>query len=192
MPPRSSAPPRWLRALPDALSLSRIGLAFSLIFAWQSKRAVIAIAIVAGVTDVLDGWAARWVRSREQKERAASSHGDWLDPLCDKIFVVSWLAATWALMRPPWQMVALLSMRELLLLVGMLAHALVIPGRPIKFRANRLGKLTTCLQFAAILSLLAEARSLAMVLAAAAAVAGMAAAIGYVLASWKLRDAAYS
>ncbi len=72
--------------LPNYLTLLRLPLA-ALVWLFPSRsKHVLGVMLFAGFTDVLDGWVAR-------KLKLKNSYGKWLDPLCDKIFVLSTLIA---------------------------------------------------------------------------------------------------
>lgn len=131
---------------------------------------------VAGLTDVLDGWVAR--RTGAAGRRSA---GAWLDPLCDKLFMVSLLAAVWFAAKPGASVLVLLAARECLQLPLLLAFPFVprIGGRErFDFTAALLGKATTVAQFIAI-SVILFRPDWATVPAAATAPLGTAAAIRY-------------
>ena len=52
-----AAAPAWLRALPNVLTVLRIGMALAFPFVATSWR--LALALAAGISDALDGWLAR-------------------------------------------------------------------------------------------------------------------------------------
>jgi cardiolipin synthase len=133
--------------------------------------------VLAGVTDVLDGWLARRLRRRQGRE-GERDIGAWLDPLTDKVFVVSTLAAVaWAL-RPPLWILPLVAARELAQVPLFFFLRLRGLERRYDFRASFVGKLATVLQFAVVAALLLRHPS-RDALAAAAGAAGLAAAAYY-------------
>src|SRR5688572_20783176 len=91
------------------------------------------VLVVAGLSDVLDGWVARRERARASDEGsdpglAQQQHhhrGDWLDPLCDKLFVGAVVAGLYLARQPPVLWLVLLLTRESLQLVAMTALRLV-------------------------------------------------------------------
>ena len=139
----------------DLLSVSRLplGLVF-LVYATSAWFGVV-IVVLAAVTDVLDGWVAR--RAAANHAGVRSHRGDWLDPLCDKLFIGSvLLGLVWHFGAPP-RLVALLLLREWLQLASMGVYALLPSLRKnggYDYRANYLGKATTMLQFVTVLVIL--------------------------------------
>src|SRR5262245_10326375 len=73
------------RTIPNAISLSRVGLAAAFVLWSEDRVAAGGILFAAGLSDGLDGWAAR----RLGGESAA---GALLDPICDRVFAVTVLA----------------------------------------------------------------------------------------------------
>ncbi|HVU50416.1 MAG TPA: CDP-alcohol phosphatidyltransferase family protein [Polyangia bacterium] len=141
--------------LPNALSLSRLPLGglFWLALARGSSRAELPFGVLAAAagTDVLDGWIAR------RRGTNLAGVGSWLDPICDKLFVGSVLAALFVQRRAPLSLLALVAGRELL----QLPMALVYRTSPTlrrwlryDFRASILGKSATVVQFLAVSALI--------------------------------------
>jgi len=169
-PPAASAPrgdeltAEGVLSLANLLTLARLPLA--LVFWWVVPSPPLALVTLfaAGLSDVLDGWFARrirrwrWERSgRDPRALAAGTDvGAWLDPFCDKVFVVSAVMALWVQLDPPAGLVVALLVRELLV-VGLLVGRLVVvgpwTGKEYDFTAGWPGKATTVLQFAAIAAL---------------------------------------
>jgi len=50
------------------------------------------VLVLAGISDVLDGWAAR--RRSTAGQISEPHRGDWLDPFCDKVFVAGYHEGT--------------------------------------------------------------------------------------------------
>lgn len=156
--------------LANALSLVRLPLG---VLFWPALlsdgggpvRATVVL-VIAGVTDVLDGYVARLAVARQSgaagpaRTTAVTTPagvGSWLDPICDKLFVGLVLGAIWVATRPSLLLLALIVMRELVQLPLSLVYALVPSLRRwlrYDFRASLLGKAATVLQFFAILALL--------------------------------------
>ena len=147
--------PRWLTP-PNLLSLARLplGLVFWLVMAAGPHRALPALAVLAaaGITDVLDGIAAR----RAGLDLAGV--GSWLDPLCDKLFVGAVLGALYVQRGVPLGLMAMIVARELLQLpMSLVYRAIPTLRRWLRydFRASPLGKAATISQFLAITALVA-------------------------------------
>lgn len=170
---------------PNLLTLSRLGLAALVWVAPGSPGWVLSVMAVAGFTDVLDGWAARTLEAEGKRRR---SEGAWLDPLCDKVFVLSSLAAVWTARQPPWVVLPLVATRELLQAPLVLAYHLVPALRRhgrYEFRAALLGKATTVFQFLAVAAIL-FAHPLTYAFALLAALSGALAVAVYVVRARRL------
>jgi phosphatidylglycerophosphate synthase len=155
-----------LLTLPNLLSLSRIplGAAFWWVLGPRSAPAYGAFAILAlaAVTDVLDGYLAR--RQAADAARGAGLEvepgggtGAWLDPICDKLFVASVLAAIILRRQPPIWLVLLILSRELVQLPIAVVYRFLPTLRSwlrYDFRASPLGKGATVAQFLAIAGLI--------------------------------------
>jgi cardiolipin synthase len=131
---------------------------------------LIALAVVAGATDILDGWLAT-------RLKLAGGAGTWLDPLCDKIFILSLAAAIGFAWGPGLAVVLLIAARELILLPA--AAALFLSARRGDWRAAWIGRLATGAQIAAIGAILLRTEWV-WPAAVVAGVTGAAAGIFYV------------
>jgi cardiolipin synthase (CMP-forming) len=99
--------------LPNLISLLRLALAP--VFAWlvvkQRFSSAMLVGIFAGITDWLDGYAARKLKVRTET-------GTYLDPAADKtLLVVAFLSLGWARQIPAW-LVALVMGRDVVIVVG--------------------------------------------------------------------------
>lgn len=163
--------------LPLLLTLSRIPLAALVWVAPGNPGFVLGLMALAGVTDALDGFLARRFKRRAGTPDLRDA-GAWLDPLCDKVFILSALAAVAGAAQAPLWCLPLIAARELLQ-IPIFAW---LKGRGIlrryDFRAAAVGKLVTVIQFAAVGALLLREPA-ALPLAVAAGVAGAAAALYY-------------
>lgn len=149
--------------LPNSLTLVRLPLAAVVWLAPSNARFVLAMVVIAGLTDVFDGRVARYLRRRRSDRgqdtgRLGESDaiGAWLDPVCDKIFVASVVAALTVGFGPPIYAVLLLATREVLLVPVVIARWSWRWFRekvPVDFRAGISGKATTAAQFAGIVSI---------------------------------------
>lgn len=122
------------------ISLSRLGLAAA--FVWTAPNPPLAVAILclAGISDWLDGWAAR-------RLGRPSPVGAILDPVCDRVFILTVLV-TLVLVHglAIWQL-AVLVLRDVANSVGALAIWALRRRRFAELRARRSGKVVTSLQF---------------------------------------------
>lgn len=173
---------------PNLLTLSRVPLA-ALVWVRPADAAyIISLMVVAGVTDVLDGWLERRALRREGKsEDAAPAAGMWLDPVCDKLFAFSVIAAVIVTRHPPVYLILLLVAREiiqtLMTLTWKLVPAVKARLRP-EFQASLTGKATTVFQFFTIAAIL-TAHPWQVPLAILTGALGVTAIVLYILRSWK-------
>jgi cardiolipin synthase len=186
--------------LPNALTLSRLPMAAAVWLAPRELAVLVALMAGAAITDVLDGRFARAIRARRlaRGEDAGTladkgGVGAWLDPLCDKTFVVSLLLAVWIDLGPAWWVVPAIATRELFLIPMALVYRLIGSVRAklsFDFRAGWTGKLATVSQFAAVVAILVAPRAVAP-LAIAAAVIGFAAFVHYAVRARRSYRAAF-
>lgn len=170
----------------NLLSLVRIPMAGAIWLDPGEPSLLVPLAVAAAITDWLDGAVAR----RHRDQTGPHDSGAWLDPLCDKIFVVSALASVWVAAGPEWWLMMLLLAREVLIAPMMLVYRLLPASRrrTIDLRAGKPGKATTVTQFAAVGALLLWPEA-ALPLAVLAAALGVAAAISYALRLRRRRPA---
>src|SRR5580693_4323266 len=144
--------PRDLVLVPSLLSFTRIPLAVLFPFVLSSRPAALAILCLAGASDVLDGWYAR-------RFGQATPTGAVVDPVTDKLFVLSVVVTLVANHVLPVFSVLLLSTREIgelpLLAWFFLSHK-VRHARATKASANLPGKLATGFQFLTIAAALLD------------------------------------
>jgi cardiolipin synthase (CMP-forming) len=136
-----------LRHLPNLICLARIALLWPILAA-LSRHAYGVAAVcfaIAGVSDLLDGWLAKrfgW----------SSELGKWLDPVADKVLLVTvFVVAAWAGLVPRW-LTAVVVARDLMIALGALAYLVWIghlQGRP-----TAASKLNTLVQLAYLLGVL--------------------------------------
>ena len=165
---------RDLVRVPGLLSLSRIPLAAAFPFTYSRLGLAFGILITAAVTDVLDGWYAR-------RFGQVTATGSALDPITDKVFVLT--VAITLLMSGHLSIseVVLLSTRELGELPLVLWLALSSEARRVRAEhpaANVVGKTATAMQFASVSGALFHAKHEGL-LVAGAAVVGVIAAFTY-------------
>ncbi len=159
---------------PNLISLTRVPLAAAFVLALRHPALELAVLAVAGATDVLDGW---WARRYGQ----TTATGSVVDPLSDKLFVLTVAASLVASGRLDALAVLLLAMRDigelpLVILVGREPAPTQGPGRNPK--ANVTGKIATSAQFLAVALALFRSPFAGLAIGLAA-VAGALAAISY-------------
>lgn len=159
---------------PSLLSLARVPLAAAFPFALARPEIATGVLLAAGASDVLDGWIAR-------RYSMATPTGAVVDPVTDKVFVLTVVIALVVAGNLSLVDVALLSTRELgelPLVVWLASSRRARRDRSAQARSNVLGKGATALQFAAVACALWHAPVTAMLVRVTAA-AGVIAAIGY-------------
>lgn len=134
--------PFW--TLPNLLSLVRVPLALAVWVRPGDAAWLLGLGVAAALSDLLDGWLAR-----RMHPEGALGVGTWLDPVCDKVFLMSIvLALAFAWPVPPAALV-LTATREILQVPACAAFRW-LPGlrlRTFDFRAAKVGKATTIAQF---------------------------------------------
>ena len=132
--------------IPNAISFLRIILIpvfLYLIFLTEVEKRIWALVvfIIASLTDILDGWSAR-------KFGQETSFGKFLDPLADKILVISALIAFLILdpLIPAW-MIFIIILRDVLLTI---LRYLAIKKNSV-IRTTRFGKVKTAFQMISII-----------------------------------------
>lgn len=185
-PHRAPLRSRLLLGVAYALTLSRLAMAAAVWSVASDTKGVLALIAAAGITDVLDGWVARRadasrgprVDSDVAADHARRGPGAWLDPFCDKVFVISLLAALWYVRGTQLLFLLLVGAREILqapMVILYLSLAGMRHRSPYDFTADLAGKLTTLLQFLALAALFGRV-TMAPVLAVTAGGVGIAAA----------------
>lgn len=177
----------WLAHL---LTVSRLPLAGLFWLVVGEPRWALLVLALGAATDIVDGVIARFVVSRRQRlgQPPPSRIGEWLDPLCDKTFVLSVLAAIAIRLDTPALLLLAIAAREIILvpLAAIYRFTPLLRSRMrYRFRAGVLGKAATVAQFLAILAVLFRDPR-APLLAALAAVVGILAAAAYVLRGVRL------
>lgn len=168
---------------PNLVTASRLPLAASVWIAPGTTWFVAMVLTLAAATDVVDGWLARMLAKKQDARRArAAEMGAWLDPMCDKIFIVSVAAAVFVAERPPLGIMFLILTRELVLVPLVIIYR-ATPGLRgwlrYDFHAGQIGKLATVTQFFALGAVIA-APAYIEPLAYAAAGTGALAAANYI------------
>ncbi len=135
-----------LRLLPNVLTLFRM-LAVGPIVYWLltgDHVAALVLAIFAGVSDLLDGYLARrfgWM----------THFGGVLDPLTDKLLLVSTTLTLAWLGQLPWWLVSLVVLRDIVIICGgLIYHNFITPI--VNSHPTALSKLNTLVQIVLIVA----------------------------------------
>ncbi|HEX7615744.1 MAG TPA: CDP-alcohol phosphatidyltransferase family protein [Thermoanaerobaculia bacterium] len=138
--------------LPNFLTFARLASLPFLVMAILDGRHGVALAIflVAAITDIVDGYVAR-------RFEMGSPLGAWLDPIVDKLFLVSTfvvfaLPSTPTLLHIPIWLLVLTIFRDVFILVICLVLFLALGMR--NFPPSILGKLTTFLEISTVVAIL--------------------------------------
>jgi cardiolipin synthase len=135
--------------VPNVLSILRIILVPIFIIYMLNNRtlASLVVFIIAGVSDALDGFIARAFHQK-------SNLGAHLDPLADKVLLISAYVTLAIFGRIPSWLAVLTISRDVIILLGVLV--LYLNRYPIKINPSILSKATTCMQVATILIVLSN------------------------------------
>jgi len=130
--------------VPNLLTLSRILLTPVLIWSMVNHRLNLALVvfIIAGMTDVLDGFIARLFHQK-------SRFGAILDPLADKFLLVSSFLILGSLGFIPFWLVVIVVLRDVVIVAG--TSALFLTRVKVEICPTPLGKLTTLTQLLTVL-----------------------------------------
>src|SRR5262245_2493874 len=173
--------PGWLLVLPSLISLSR--LVFAAVFIVVGTPAVRAALVVASAfTDFLDGWIAR-------VGRAETRAGAIIDPITDRLFMVTALAVLVSERSLTVVQCVLLLLRDVATSIGFFVALSVSWLRQVHLRARFPGKLVTVLQFLAVIAALVYRPGLQPLVLLVAALSVLAIA-DYTLALWRARATA--
>jgi cardiolipin synthase len=115
---------------------------FVTLLVYQQRGPALAVFLAAALTDLLDGYVAR-------QQGSQSRLGAFLDPLADKLLLVStFVTLTWLRALPFWIAAVVIS-RDVILMVG--ALAIHMAGGRITPRPTLTGKLATFFQVLTVL-----------------------------------------
>lgn len=129
--------------LPNTLTMFRLVLVpfFILLYLDGHPYQSLAVFCIASLTDMLDGYLAR-------KNNQITSFGKLVDPLADKLLVVSALICHGWKGVFPWVAIILVSIKE----IGMITGSLVLLGKKdVVVHSNYWGKTSTCFFIAALI-----------------------------------------
>jgi Phosphatidylglycerophosphate synthase len=136
-------------SLPNALSILRIILTVPVVMTLLNHQYLFAIILffIAGVTDALDGWIAKRFSFQTRL-------GSILDPMADKVLLVSsFLALFWIDLLPLWLLI-LVFLRDVMIVAGTVGYFLGLDAsRDDLLTPSNLSKFNTALQIALVLFL---------------------------------------
>jgi cardiolipin synthase len=135
--------------LPNFLTLCRmVSIPIFLTFLSRHRyTAALYVFVAAAITDGLDGAVARWFNSRTEL-------GAFLDPFADKMMLVSAFVVLTIGGELPGYLLSVVAIRDVVIVVGYLMISF-FTGERVPVRPSYLGKLSTCLQLACIIGVLA-------------------------------------
>jgi cardiolipin synthase len=133
---------------PNVLTLVRIMCVplFLSLLADGDYRFALAVFVIAGITDGLDGMLARLTNARTQL-------GAHLDPAADKLLLTSTYITLGILGDVPIQLMILVVVRDVIILGGFLLSGAVV-GQYMEMAPSVWGKATTCLQILSVIGVL--------------------------------------
>ena len=149
--PESSSMPRMslLNQLPNLLTLLRIGAVPVLIlFLYEGRYgAALVVFVIAGITDGLDGWIAK-------RFDAVTRLGSILDPLADKMLIVSTYVMLTLAGDIPFWLLLLIGFRDLGIISGVLVLQWVYGE--VRMQPSPVSKLNTFLQILLVVLIMLE------------------------------------
>jgi cardiolipin synthase (CMP-forming) len=139
--------------VPNLLTLSRILLTPLLMWFLVRRRMNEALVVffIAGMTDVLDGFIARLFHQK-------SKFGAILDPMADKLLLVSSFLILGYLGLIPWWLVIIAVARDIVIVTG--TSVLFVLRFHVEIRPTVLGKLTTLTQLVSVVVALSSSFTL--------------------------------
>ena len=167
-----------LLTLPNMVSVTRLFLA-PIFFMVPRVEARVALVVAAAASDMLDGWLAR-------RQRRTSRVGAILDPIADRVFVLTAVLTLVLEGALSVGQVAVLLARDIMTTIGFFVARSVSWLRPVELRARAPGKLVTVLQIVTLLVVLARPAS-ANLLIALTGIVSVVAVADYTLALWRER-----
>lgn len=138
-----------LQHLPNLITLSRIALVPVLILLLKDQRYGMALAVfvIAGVSDALDGYLAK-------RLGVESQFGAVLDPVADKLLLVTAYVMLTVFGHIPFWLTLAVASRDVLIVGGYLVYT--SHAGPVKMRPSVLSKLNTFMQIALVVLILVK------------------------------------
>ena len=137
------------RHIPNLITCARILLVYPVVYLMLERRFGLSLGLfcLAGVSDGLDGFLAKHYRWQ-------SRLGSYLDPLADKLLLVSsFLALYWLGLAPVW-LAAAVVLRDAVILAGAVAYYFLL--RPFEGEPHWTSKVNTFLQLLTVVALLSS------------------------------------
>lgn len=131
--------------LPNLITLLRIGAipVFLILLVDERYTEALIVFILAGITDSLDGLLARWLDAR-------TTLGAFIDPLADKLLLVSSFVILAFLGDIPRWLAVLVIMRDVIILIGY-SVLFFVTGHAIEVRPTLIGKASTFFQLLTVI-----------------------------------------
>lgn len=137
--------------LPNLLTISRFLLipAFLLVVFYRPASSLgllwgMFIFVLAGITDLLDGYIAR-------RYKMITNWGKLMDPLADKSMLMTVLVSLWILELIPLFVVVVVIVKEVLLILG---AAFLYKSKKVVVQANYFGKVASLVFFLAVVAVI--------------------------------------
>src|SRR5579859_5986166 len=136
--------------VPNQITLLRLGFLpiFLILISYEHYRWALAVLVVAGLSDGIDGLLARKLNQR-------SSLGAYLDPIADKLLLSSSFVILAMEKQIAWWLTIIVLSRDILILVVAVVILLIFGHRP--FPPSLLGKTTTFFQIVLVFTVVLAA-----------------------------------
>jgi cardiolipin synthase (CMP-forming) len=148
-PDNTNKPMLNISQLPNLITIARIALAPVLILLLKDEEyaAALAVFVIAGVSDGLDGFIAK-------RFHCESRLGSILDPVADKTLLVSSYVMLMVLNHVPFWLMLTVAFRDLLIVGGYLVYTSMVG--PVQMRPSWLSKLNTLVQIMLVFAILGQ------------------------------------
>jgi cardiolipin synthase len=139
-----------LRWLPNAICIARMALVAPVVYALLRGEYLLTLVLfgAAGVSDGIDGWLAKtfgWT----------SALGEMLDPIADKLLLVTaFLTLAW-LGLAPWWLTGAVVLRDVVIVSGAIAYRVLVGG--FEGRPTLVSKLNTLVQLCYVVAVIGGA-----------------------------------
>jgi len=136
-------------SLPNLITLCRIGLVPVIFWAFVSGRPMLAFVafVTAGISDAVDGFLAKTFDMKTEL-------GAYLDPIADKLLIVSIYVALGAVRELPLLLVTLVVTRDILIVLGVMLAWLL--NHPVRMRPSEVSRWNTAAQLLLVSVVLAD------------------------------------